>query len=141
MTGNEVEAEEILTDSFIRAFQSAEEPNAQQIDAALLQELQQRSHLQSDAPALVRSASSGLEGADLQGRNVKRTDLEEAIRELPATERLLFLLRDVEGYAPAAIAELMGMPEAQVQRRLLSARIHLRRILAESAQSDEEQAA
>lgn len=145
MTGNEVEAEEILTSSFIRAFRSAQEPDAHQIDAALLQELQQRSHLQSDAsaeaPAMVRSVLSGSDDADLQGRNVKRTDLEEAIRELPPTERLLFLLRDVEGYAPATIATLMGMPEAQVQRRLLMARIHLRRILAETAQSNEEQAA
>lgn len=141
MTGNEIEAEEILTASFVRAFQAKKEPDAQEIDAALLRELHEREHLQSEASASGAEASSEPATADLSGRNVKRTELEEAIRELPATERLLFLLRDVEGYSAAAIAKLMGLQEAEVQRRLLKARIHLRRILADPGQSEEEQAA
>lgn len=141
MTGNEIEAEEILTASFVRAFQATKEPDAQEIDAALLRELHEREHLQAEAPALVTAASSESAKIELSGRNVKRTQLEEAIRELPATERLLFLLRDVEGYTPAVIAKLMGLAEPEVQRRLLKARIHLRRILAESGQDEEEKAA
>ncbi|HEV2462187.1 MAG TPA: sigma-70 family RNA polymerase sigma factor [Acidobacteriaceae bacterium] len=141
MTGNEIEAETILTASFVRAFQAKKEPEAQEIDAALLQELREREHLQQDAPAVAGAASSEPTSGDLSGRNVKRTDLEEAIRELPATERLLFLLRDVEGYTSAVIAKLMGMQEAEVNRNLLKARLHLRRILAEAAQGDEEKAA
>lgn len=141
MTGNEIEAEAILTASFVRAFEAKKEPEAQEVDAALLLELREREHLQQDAPALVVAASSEPDNTDLSGRNVKRTDLEEAIRELPATERLLFLLRDVEGYTPAVIAKLMGMQEAEVNRNLMKARIHLRRILAEATQGDEEKAA
>lgn len=141
MTGNEIEAEAILTASFVRAFQAKKEPGAQEIDAALLRELRERDHLQQDAPAVLGAAPGELAKADLSGRNVKRTELEEAIRELPATERLLFLLRDVEGYTPTVIAKLMGMQEMEVQRHLLKARLHLRRILAEAAQGDEEKAA
>lgn len=141
MTGNEIEAEAILTASFVRAFHAKKEPEGHEIDEALLRELREREHLQQDAPAMVPSVSSEPVSADLSGRNVKRTDLEEAIRELPATERLLFLLRDVEGYTPAVIAKLMGMQEGEVQRNLLKARLHLRRILAETAQGDEEKAA
>ena len=73
-------------------------------------------------------------------RNVRRTDLEEAIHTLPAQERLLFLLRDVEGYTPAKISELMKIPETQVNRTLLSARIRLRQALA-AGQEEREEAA
>jgi len=59
---------------------------------------------------------------------------------LPATERLLFLLRDVEGYSPAAISQLLRIPESQVQRSLFSARIRLRQALA-AAKADRREAA
>ncbi len=48
----------------------------------------------------------------------------------------LFLLRDVEGYAPAAIARLLDIPEAQVQRACFSARIRLCQVLAEQARTE-----
>jgi len=136
MTGNELEAEQILANTFVTAFRAAEEPSGQDVDAALIEQLQQRFPLYSDAPPATPSAN----GYDLSGRNVKRTDLEEAIQELPASERLLFLLRDVEGYTSAAIAGLLGVPEAQVKRSLFAARIHLRQAIAE-LQSGQEKAA
>jgi hypothetical protein len=55
-------------------------------------------------------------GIGLSHRNVRRPDLEAAVRNLPANERLLFLLRDVEGYSPAMISRLLDIPEAQVHR-------------------------
>lgn len=142
MTGNELEAERILAGTFVKAFSLAQEPKGEDVDAALLEELRQRSHFDADAAASTSacSAESAVSSADLMGRNVKRTDLEEAIRFLPPSERLLFLLRDVEGYAPAAIARLLQMTEPQVQRGLFAARLRLRRVLAE-AQSNESKAA
>lgn len=141
MTGNEIEAEQILTSTFVRAFRQAEEPEGRDVDAALLEELRQRSHLDPET-----STSGDFQAhpfgsaADLTERNVKRTDLEEAVRDLPPTERLLFLLRDVEGYTPAAIAELLKMEEPEVKRGIFTARLRLRRILAE-IQVDEQQKA
>ena len=137
MTGNELEAEEILTSTFIEAFRGAAEPQAAQIDAALVGELRQRFPLsaQDAAPEIRVSVSQ-----DLSGRNVRRTDLEEAIHELPPSERLLFLLRDVEGYSPAAIAEILDMTETKIQRGLFSARMRLRQLLA-AGQASEQQAA
>ncbi len=58
------------------------------------------------------------------------------MRSLPANERLLFLLRDVEGYTPAAIARLLDIPESQVQRACFSARIRLCQVLAEQARNE-----
>jgi RNA polymerase sigma-70 factor, ECF subfamily len=132
MTGNEIEAEQILTATFVTAFQRVQEPNGQDVDCALLEELCQGSHLDIGKLEPIASEAVAEPYSGLASRNVKRTHLEEAIRDLPATERLLFLLRDVEGYAPAAIAQLLNMPEARVQRGVFAARIRLRRILAES---------
>ena len=138
MTGNELEAENILAGTFITAFRTEHVPQAVHVDSALIGELRQRFPLgASDAVDL--KAVAGTQ-ADLAGKNVRRTDLEEAIQTLPATERLLFLLRDVEGYSLTAIAQLLDMPESQVQRGLFSARIRLRGALA-TAQADRQQAA
>ena len=127
MTGNEIEAEQILTSAFVEAFREAVEPQGDQVDLALVAELRKRFPLDQSEPSpdIQAGASTGA----LEERNVRRTELEEAIQTLPPSERLLFLLRDVEGYPPAAIADLLQMPEANVQRGLFSARIRLRRAL------------
>jgi RNA polymerase sigma-70 factor, ECF subfamily len=129
MTGNEIEAEEILTSTFVKAFREAPVPKGEQLDSLLVSELRQRFPLDRHEPSPDIQTDSAAK-ADLGERNVRRTDLEEAIQTLPANERLLFLLRDVEGYSPAAISELLQMPESKVQRGLFSARIRLRRALA-----------
>jgi DNA-directed RNA polymerase specialized sigma24 family protein len=129
MTGNELEAEEILTGTFIKAFQGATTPQVEQIDVALVGELRQRFPLRDGEQFQHPDGVPGTDAA-LAGRNVRRTDLEEAIQELPATERFLFLLRDVEGYQVDTISRLVDMPEPKVQRTLFSARLHLRQILA-----------
>lgn len=132
MTGNELEAERILTGTFVRAFRTVHEPTGQDVDSALLEELHQSSYLTLNTAAAesFSPANAADSSGSLTGRNVKRTELEEAIWGLPTTERLLFLLRDVEGYTPAAIAQLLAMPEPQVQRGVFAARIHLRQLLA-----------
>lgn len=143
MTGNEFEAEQVLSSTFVRAFCAAPEPKGQDVDSALVVELRQKLCLDCDAAALASlspSANNMDSSANLDGRNVRRTDLEEAIQFLPHAERFLFLLHDVEGYTPAAIAQLLDMPEPQVLRTLFFARLRLRRVLAE-AQLDESKAA
>lgn len=143
MTGNEIEAEQILTSTFVAAFRATEEPTGPDVDSALISELRQRSLLNAmpDAPLPAEPPVLAPEPAPaMPMRNVKRTDLEEAIQELPPAERLLFLLRDVEGYTPAAIADLLKIPEPQVRRKLMATRIQLRAILA-GTQAAEEKAA
>jgi RNA polymerase sigma-70 factor (ECF subfamily) len=131
MTGNEMEAEEILATTFIRAFQQSEQPDGFAVDSALVGELSQRFPLnKEEAPAVVSA------GLGTSHRNVRRPDLEDAVRKLPANERLLFLLRDVEGYAPAMIARLLDISEAQVHRACFSARIRLCQVLAEQARTE-----
>ena len=125
MTGNELAAEQLLTSSFIAAFSVAPKPDGLVIDQALIAQLRHYFSFTSAAPAVMDTAT-----VPVSGKNVRRTDLEEAIQELPSTERLLFLLRDVEGYRSEMISQLLEMPQPQVNRALFSARIRLRGILA-----------
>lgn len=125
MTGDECAAEQLLADSFVRAFQANPKPDGSLIDGALIE------GLRAYFPLTPVPSASLSESVDMAGKNVRRTDLEEAVRELPPIERLAFLLRDVEGYSPEAIARLTGLSSAEITRTLFSARIRLRSILAE----------
>jgi RNA polymerase sigma-70 factor (ECF subfamily) len=65
-------------------------------------------------------------------RNVKRNDLEAALVHLPATERMVFLLRDVEGYPVDRVASTLELTPQAVNLALLRARLKLREVLADA---------
>lgn len=136
MTGNEMAAENILQSVFVRAFRRAPEPDHTIIDTALVQELRDQQVLRSDDQLPAPSS-----GYLPQRHNILRTELEEAIRCLPSSERLVFLLMDVEGYAAARVAELLGMPASDVLRTALTARLRLRAELAAMQEESDERAA
>jgi len=125
MVGNEVDAEEVTRDTFVRAFRQAEEPDAGCVDCSLVTELRDRVDLDEQA-----APPEPETGFSIAGRNVKRTDLEEALRELPASERMIFLLRDVEGYDADRVAALLQISRQQVERTLFAARLRMRVTLA-----------
>lgn len=125
MTGSEVEAEEVLRDTFISAFRQCDEPDQAVVDAALIEHLAARLPL-DEADSIPIPISAGALGR----RNVLRADLELAIRYLPAIERLVFLLMDVEGYPVGQIAGLLQMRHPDVMRTAVMARMRLRHELA-----------
>lgn len=124
MTGSEIEAEELLQDTFISAFERAPEPDQETVDSAMLEQIRQRllfEEVEIPIPQNVRWGGR---------RNILRADLEEAIRCLPAAERLVFLLMDVEGYAPERIAALLQTGAPDVIRTAVRARLRLRAEIA-----------
>ena len=125
MVGNEIEAEEVAQETFVRAFRQAEEPDGRCVDCALVSELRDRMPLDEQA-----APAEAVPGQTLGGRNIKRTEMEEALKELPPNERMIFLLRDVEGYDADRVAALLEIPRQQVERTLFSARIRMRGTLA-----------
>jgi RNA polymerase sigma-70 factor (ECF subfamily) len=63
------------------------------------------------------------EGAELRAR------LNEALAALPARQRAVLVLHDVEGYRHAEIGEMLGMPEGTARSDLHHARTLMRRAL------------
>ena len=56
--------------------------------------------------------------------------LDRAIQNLPASMRIVFLLRDIEGLSIKETAEALGLTETNVKTRLLRARMFLREQLS-----------
>jgi RNA polymerase sigma-70 factor, ECF subfamily len=131
MTGSELEAEELLRDTFIDAFRRAPEPDQTTVDNALVDQLNSRG-LVEEAEFVPVPVTGQLPG----GRNILRADLEEAIRCLPSQERLVFLLMDVEGYNAPRIADLLRLSPSEVVRAAVVARMRLRNELANLHEDD-----
>ena len=125
MTDNELAAEELMRLTFCRAFAYSSQPTAEGLDDALIAEL--REHM----PIGVLTADEGL-CCDTPSvrRNIFRVHLERAVVQVPATERMIFLLHDVEGYDHSRIARTLGFSEDESRSGLHQARLRLRNLLA-----------
>ncbi|MGA2961891.1 MAG: sigma-70 family RNA polymerase sigma factor [Candidatus Korobacteraceae bacterium] len=125
MTDNELEAEQVMEKAFLRVFSISSSPSEEMVDCALLDEIRQLVPvgvltLKQDACSDVLSVR----------RNVKRVDLERAVVKLPATERLIYLLHDGDGYDHERIASTLGITEDDSRYGLHQARLGLRALLA-----------
>ncbi|HSE48382.1 MAG TPA: sigma-70 family RNA polymerase sigma factor [Terriglobales bacterium] len=126
MTNNELAAETVAQNTFVRAFAAASEPTAEMIDRALLAEVREL----MPVGELTLACAPATAVVNVR-RNVKRVHLECAVVELPATERLLFLLHDVEGYDQTKISRLLGVSADEVLQGLHQARLRMRELIAE----------
>ncbi len=126
MTDHELAAEELAANTFLRAFASNDSPRAEQIDRAFLAEVRELTPL----PGLSLCATVPAEVPNVRG-NVKRVHLERAVVQLPATEKLIFLLHDVEGYEHSRIARLLGVSEDETRLGLHQARLRIRELVAQ----------
>jgi len=64
--------------------------------------------------------------AELATRTETQRLIDAALAELDEKHRLVFLLRDVEGFSVKETADALGLSEANVKIRLLRARLELR---------------
>jgi len=125
MTDHELAAEEVMVSTFTRCFAANATPIAEDLDRSLLAELRELmpiGHLTLNCTVAEKA---------LRVRyNIKRTELERAVVQLPATERLIFLMHDVEQYDHARIARTLGLSELESQAGLHQARLRARELLA-----------
>jgi RNA polymerase sigma-70 factor, ECF subfamily len=126
MTDHELAAEQLAANTFLRAFALTGSPKAEQIDQALLAEVRELAPL----GGLTLNESIAAEVRSIQG-NVKRVDLERAVVQLPATERMIFLLHDVESYDHARIGRLLGITEDESRFGLHQARLRIRALVSQ----------
>jgi RNA polymerase sigma-70 factor, ECF subfamily len=125
MTDNEVAAEELMINTFCRAFALSLDADAESLDRALIAELRELMPLGS----LTVQCAPCLEVVGLR-RNPKRVELERAVVQLPATERMIFLFHDVEHYDHARIGRMLGLSEQESATGLHQGRLRLRELLA-----------
>jgi RNA polymerase sigma-70 factor (ECF subfamily) len=125
MTDNELTAEQLSSNTFLRAFASTTEPKTELIDQAFLAEIRELTTIGT----LTLNSSVAAETKSVSG-NVKRVHLERAIVELPATEKMIFLLHDVEGYTHEKIAHLLGLDVKESQFGLHQARLQMRELIS-----------
>jgi RNA polymerase sigma-70 factor (ECF subfamily) len=125
MTDNELTAEQLSSNTFLRAFASSAEPQTEQIDQAFLAEIRELTTIGT----LTLNSIASAETKNVCG-NVKRVHLERAVVELPATEKMIFLFHDVEGYTHEKIARLLGLDVKESQFGLHQARLQLRELIS-----------
>jgi RNA polymerase sigma-70 factor (ECF subfamily) len=128
--GDELEAEDVLQDTWIRAtrnlagfrWESRFETWLTGIGLNLCRNRLRAGGRWTDLPEEIL----GTPGA---AQRESRIDLERAIALLPAGYRTVLVLHDIEGYRHAEIAERLGVSEGTSKSQLWSARRYLRRLL------------
>lgn len=126
MTDHELVAEQVAANTFLRAFASGRSLSAEQIDQAFLAEISELVPLEG----LTLRCDVSTKSTSISG-NIKRVHLERAVVQLPATEKMVFLLHDVEGYGHARIARLLNICEDDSRVGLHQARLWIREFVAQ----------
>lgn len=125
MTDNEIAAEELMSNTFIRVFATSASPDSEAVDRALLTEVREL----MPVGALTLECAPATKVLNTRS-NVKRVHLERAVVQVPATERLIFLMHDVESYDHERIARTLGITEAESRYGLHQARLRVRELVA-----------
>ncbi len=124
-TDNELLAASLSSRVFANTFATHATPSAEVLDRALITELRQEHQIGTltlDEPVCEETSNAR--------RNVKRAVLERAVVSLPVTERIIFLLHDVEGYDHSRIARTLDINTDESKRGLHQARLAVRRLVA-----------
>ena len=126
MTDNELVAEQLLNNTFLRAFAGSKSPKSESIDRAFLTEMREMFAIGS----LTLSSAANAETSQIRS-NMKRVHLERAVVQLPATEKLIFLYHDVEGYDHERIGQLIGVTKEESMFGLHQARLRIRELVSQ----------
>ena len=125
MTDNELEAEQMLAATFVRAFAEGANPSEEDIDHAFIALVREQQLI----GFLTLNCKEATETLNVRS-NTKRVHLERAVVQLPATEKLIYLMHDGEAYGHARIARTLGISEQESKLGLHQARLRIRELVA-----------
>lgn len=150
MLGNPQDAEDVLQNTFLKALQGVKSFEGRSSLSTWLYRIAVNEALMLIRKHKPQMLLSDLEVEDEDGNDftpVEFTDwcclpeeefvstesrqaLDDAIQRLPASLRVVFLLRDIEGLSIQETCETLGLSETAVKTRLLRARLRLRELLS-----------
>ena len=149
ITHNEEDAQDVVQDAFLKAYQNLEQFQGNSkfytwlvriaVNEALMKLRRRRSDktVSIDEDVETEEGSMPREVADwspnpeqLYGQSELSDILKKTIQGLPPGFRTVFVLRDVEGLSTEETAEMLGLSIPAVKSRLLRARLQLRERLA-----------
>jgi RNA polymerase sigma-70 factor (ECF subfamily) len=149
MLGNPQDAEDMLQETYLKAFRSIKNFDGRASLSTWLYKIainESLMHLRRKQPETLSIEEPGQSNEDeqeplqivdwccmpeqeLMSGEVKKR-LDEAVEELPAGMKAVFLLRDIEDLSTLETAEVLGLSEAAVKTRLSRARMQLRERLS-----------
>lgn len=132
--GSKADAEDVLQDVFIALPESVGRLESVALFEVWLRRMAVRTSMMRMRSGSRRAESEeGADTASLDGAVPEdvadRLELEQAIERLPDGLRYVFVLREIEGFRHAEIAEMLGISERASQERMHRARARLRLLL------------
>lgn len=137
LLGSSADAEDVVQESFVRAYDVLLTGRlGDDIDAWLYRVVANASYdllrarrVRSDARGAVSESWRPLDGQAQGDARVALAELEQALAALTADQRVVVVLKDIEGRTSVEIAALLGVSEGAVEQRLVRGRETLRRRL------------
>jgi RNA polymerase sigma-70 factor (ECF subfamily) len=150
MLGNSGDAEDVLQNTFLQAFQHLKEFEGRSSlstwlyriasNEALMQIRKRRPEISFVDAAREDAGEADIEPVEFTDwghlpeeellSSETRIVLDEAIQKLPEIMRIVFILRDIEGLSIRETSEALDLSETAVKTRLLRARLRLREDLS-----------
>jgi RNA polymerase sigma-70 factor (ECF subfamily) len=152
MVRNREDAADITQDAFVKAYQKIDSFRlessfytwlyriAMNLAIDFLRKRKRRGTTEFDESIAARDSDGSI--AELHNRTSPRKALErkqlykqimDALETLPADQKQVILLREVEGLSYKEISDIMGIPEGTVMSRLFYARKKMQKLLREGA--------